>query len=147
MCVSSAYLYFACLKWAVSLVVGTGYMHPNHGPFPSHYSQTNEWQTKFTIAEDILVHVLKLFGIMFWALQFSNLVSAVTRGDPEKNYFNAEFDALNRLCREYDVPTPLARELRRYLHEKEQVQRYQLRNSFCVEKLSPELLRKVSPHG
>ena len=73
-----------------------------------------EWQTKYTTGEYILLLLLLLSGVFAWTIIFGRLLVSMTRDDPDKQRFAEELDAINRMCRHYQLSSDLTRELRRY---------------------------------
>lgn len=63
-CVEWGLLYFVCVKWALGLIVAQGLpIEPDPGPFEPHFSESNAYNRKMQTFEDIIVLLLKFFGV------------------------------------------------------------------------------------
>jgi len=144
-CAPFGILYFISLKWAMGLIVAQGLsILPEIGPFEPYYSVQNPYRRPLTFEEDLFITVLKFLGVIIWALIFSSLIKAISKRNPDLARDELDLDSLNMLCRYYDMPGPMARELRRYITETQALHRHRLRAEFCRTKLSPILAQKAS---
>ena len=61
-------------------------------------------------------------GIGFWSMTISKLIRSMTvLGDPANVAYQQDIDAVNRFCTFNRLPSHLARELRRYMHNTREV--------------------------
>lgn len=144
-CVNMGFLYLKVWRWAMGLIFhNTIPMFPEPGPFQPTYLPSNIYQAKFTELEDILLILLKLIGIGFWSFTISKLIHAITvLGNPATIAYQQDIDAVNRFCTFNRLPSHLARELRRYMHNTREVHAQRSRAAI-YNKLSPLLVAKVT---
>ena len=147
-CVNVSYIYLQCVKWALGLICGGGFsMHPSQGPYSMHISDGRPLETvgsKYNVSEDVLVMVLKTFGLIIWALIFSSLIRAVSQADPDLVKYNNDVDALNRFCVHTRMPTDLAREFREYVSETRKGRLAESRTYVMQSLLSPVLKNQAA---
>jgi hypothetical protein len=144
-CVEPAYIYFTTIKWAMGLVAAQGLpIVPAPGPHPPYYSEHNLYETQFTVGEDIIVHVLKFFGILVWATTLAGLIKAISAVAPDVVAYEQDLDNLNRLCTHYHLPGEMSREFRRFIQESRASQKAGLLLHFYTNKLSPILAQRAS---
>ena len=147
-CVSVSYLYLQCVKWALGLICGGGFiMHPSQGPYETHISAGRPFESrgsKYNVSEDIMVMILKTGGLIIWALIFSSLIRAVSQADPDLVRYNNDVDALNRFCIHTRMPKDLSREFREFVAETRKGRLAESRHYVMKSLLSPVLKNRAA---
>ena len=142
-CVSAGERYLNALGWGFDLLTG-GDSIATPGPFEPYLPDHAAHATSLSLSETVLVLVLKILGTFIWSLIFGDLVVSLTNGaDPGQVAFDQSLDLLNSYIRDLDVPTHLAKELRRFLHENRSQQIHKLRME-TVKNLPPGLTEKIA---
>ena len=116
-CVDLGFRYLKTLRWSMGLVFATsGFpMTPPLGPLEPYRSDAVGFNSDFTTGEEIMLTVLKLFGIGFWTLSMSRIIrSVMLSGDPSEMAYTRDMDAVNRFCDDHHIPLHLRRQLQQY---------------------------------
>lgn len=141
----TGFLYLKTWKWSLGLIFhNTLPVEPDHGPFEPYFAPSNEYKQQLTTSEEVIVILLKLFGIGFWSLAVSKIIRSVTTlGNPASIAYSQDLDSVNRFCEYNRLPSWLARELRRYVRKTREVHEQRARNDI-YSKLSPLLVIKIT---
>ena len=101
--------YLASFTWGTQLITATG----GNDHYPSGSSSDSE---------TVVVMIMNILSAFLWTFVLAAFCDVATNSDPALTEFRQRLDGLNRFIRVHELPSELARRLRRFMHQQKGVQ-------------------------
>ena len=125
-------LYLGAFSWSLMVITGTG--GTDH--YPSSMSQ----------GETIVVMTLVLVGALIWTQVLAMFCDVATNADPGVIEFRQRLDSLNSYIHTNNLPAGMARRMREYLHQTQEMKLREFHAASVLPLLSDALQIEVVMH-
>jgi len=125
-------LYLGAFSWSLMVITGTG----GTDYYPSSISQ----------GETIIVMTLVLVGALIWTQVLAMFCDVATNADPGVVEFRQRLDSMNSYIRTNNLPAGMARRMREYLHQTQEVNLREYHAASVLPLLSDALQIEVVMH-
>ena len=125
-------LYLGAFSWSLMVITGTG----GTDFYPSSISQ----------GETIIVMTLVLVGALIWTQVLAMFCDVATNADPGVIEFRQRLDSMNSYIHRNNLPAGMARRMREYLHQTQEVNLREFHAASVLPLLSDALQIEVVMH-
>jgi len=125
-------LYLGAFSWSLMVITGTG----GTDYYPSSISQ----------GETIIVMTLVLVGALIWTQVLAMFCDVATNADPGVVEFRQRLDSMNSYIRTNNLPAGMARRMREYLHQTQEMKLREFHAASVLPLLSDALQIEVVMH-